>query len=143
MNIQSIIRHSELKDELFKAKSSELAMGIKVEKEHAETIKFIKDYYKKNEKFPPDKEVYKHIASNHLDEFKKYYSELKEMEEKLKNEVKGKAPVESELIAFLKRNPNSTDEEMHAFAKKKKYDIHKLEAMAYRLATKAIKDKES
>jgi len=62
----------------------QLKMGVKIEKEHASTYQFIKDYYKANKDFPPDEEVYKHIAMNHLDEFSNYYTELVKMEKKLK-----------------------------------------------------------
>lgn len=66
----------------------QLAMGIKVEKEHADTIKWIKDFQKENGKFPPDEEVYKRIASDHLAEFSTYYENLKKMEDGMKKEDK-------------------------------------------------------
>ena len=71
----------------FPTVKSELSKGIDIEKEHGDTIKFIKDYYKKNGKFPPDEEVFKNIAQDHLDEFKNYYSELQKMEANLKSEL--------------------------------------------------------
>ena len=60
--------------------SPELAEGTRIESEHALTIKWIEDYYAKNGQFPPDEEVFKQIAVDHLDEFKDYYSRLKSME---------------------------------------------------------------
>jgi hypothetical protein len=58
----------------------QLSMGIAVEKEHAKTISWIKEYYNKNRKFPPEEEVFKSIAKDHLSEFKDYYTKLKTME---------------------------------------------------------------
>jgi len=56
---------------------NQLKMGIKEEKEHSPTYDFIKQYFKKNKKFPSKKEVYKQIAKDHLKEDKKYYTKLK------------------------------------------------------------------
>jgi len=74
-------------DELNSSKydSVQLEMGIKVEMEHANTVKFIKDYYNKNNEFPDDKDIAKHIAMDHLDEFSDYYTYLKNMENEFKN----------------------------------------------------------
>lgn len=57
--------------------NKQLRMGIKAESEHKGTIKFIKDYKKKFGKFPPSRDVYIHIALDHLREDPKYYSKLK------------------------------------------------------------------
>lgn len=46
------------------------------------------------------------------------------------------AIVLSEVISFLAQNPNVTDEEFHAFAETKGYDVHQAEAVAYSLAAK-------
>ena len=51
--------------------SKEMNMGIETEKEHS-----------------PDIEIRKEISRDHLQEFKNYYTGLKEMEEKLKKEKK-------------------------------------------------------
>lgn len=71
-------------DELLKISKEvdpkELEMGIKVEREHASTIKWIKEYYKEHNEFPPDEEVFEKISLEHLDEFKDYYTRLKAME---------------------------------------------------------------
>ena len=58
----------------------QIKAGIDIEKEHKPTINWIKSYYKKHKKFPPDKEVYKSISKDHLKEFKDYYTHLKKME---------------------------------------------------------------
>ena len=54
--------------------TKELRMGIKVEAEHKGTYKFIKDFYKKNKRFPTQNEVYKKIAKDHLEEDKKWHN---------------------------------------------------------------------
>lgn len=72
-------------------KATQLQIGTKLESEHKETFQFIKQYLKDHGKLPPEKEVYKHIAENHLDEFKNYYTKLIEMESKMKKEDMKKA----------------------------------------------------
>jgi sulfur relay (sulfurtransferase) DsrC/TusE family protein len=57
--------------------NKQLKMGIKVELEHAKTFKFIKDYYKKNKKFPNNKVIATRISKDHLKESSVYYSKLK------------------------------------------------------------------
>lgn len=58
--------------------TTQLSMGIKIEREHSKTLDFIKKYHKRYGKFPPNVDVYRHIASDHLREDKRYYSKLKE-----------------------------------------------------------------
>jgi hypothetical protein len=58
-------------------KSSQYKMGLRVEKEHKNTIKFIKKYVQKNKKFPSDKQIFGSITKDHLAESKTYYSKLK------------------------------------------------------------------
>jgi len=72
-------------------KATQLQIGTKLESEHKETFQFIKQYLKDHGKLPPEQEVYKHIAENHLDEFKNYYTKLIEMESKMKKEDMKKA----------------------------------------------------
>lgn len=72
-------------------KATQLQIGSKLESEHKETFQFIKQYLKDHGKLPPEKEVYKHIAENHLDEFKNYYTKLIEMEKRMKKEDMKKA----------------------------------------------------
>lgn len=62
---------------------TELQRGTKVELEHTETFKFIKEYYLENKEFPSDEEVAKHIAMDHLKESVEYYIYLDDMEKKL------------------------------------------------------------
>jgi len=57
--------------------TKQLRMGIKVEREHKGTYKFIKDYFKKHKKFPTQQEVYKRIAKEHIAEDPKYYTKIK------------------------------------------------------------------
>lgn len=58
-------------------KNGQLRMGIKVESEHAGTLRFIKKYVDTHKSFPPKRLVYMSIAKDHLKEDKKYYSKLK------------------------------------------------------------------
>jgi hypothetical protein len=55
----------------------EIHDGILVEREHAGTYAYINNFVKRNKRMPPKKEVYKHIALNHLSENKHYYKALK------------------------------------------------------------------
>jgi len=57
---------------------SELQKGIKVEREHKKTIRFLKAFYKKHGRFPDDDEIYKSIAKDHLSEHRDYYKKLME-----------------------------------------------------------------
>lgn len=57
--------------------TSQLRMGMKVEAEHSSTLKYIKRYYNKHHKMPPQKSIFQHIARDHLREDKKYYTKLK------------------------------------------------------------------
>jgi len=57
--------------------TTQLSMGQKIEAEHSGTLKFIKRYYKKNGCMPPQKDIFKYIARDHLREDKQYYSKLK------------------------------------------------------------------
>ena len=55
---------------------TELQKGIKVEREHKRTVKYLKAFYKKNKRFPTNREIYKSIAKDHLMEHKDYYAKL-------------------------------------------------------------------
>jgi len=57
----------------------QLLEGQKIEEEHKDTVGWLKD----NPEAPP-KAAYRSIAADHLDEDKKYYTHLKEMEDKYK-----------------------------------------------------------
>jgi SPP1 gp7 family putative phage head morphogenesis protein len=63
-------------------KKSALDDGIKVEREHVETVEFIREYFEKNDKMPTSEEIYEHIAKDHLKEDPNYYDKLKIMEGK-------------------------------------------------------------
>jgi hypothetical protein len=82
-----------------KEDKSALELGTKIESEHKETFDFIRDYYNKHDEMPPEKEVYKHIAANHLAEFKNYYQALMAMEKKLKSGKMEKA----RMTKYVKR----------------------------------------
>jgi len=57
---------------------SELQKGIKVEREHKKTIRFLKHFVKKHGRFPSDEEIFKSISKDHLEENKDYYKKLVE-----------------------------------------------------------------
>ena len=60
---------------------SELAMGKEVEKEHDRTYNRIKTYFEETGDFPSKEDVFQWIAEDHLEEFKDYYTRLKQMEQ--------------------------------------------------------------
>lgn len=68
-------------------KASQLSIGTRIEAEHKDTLKFIKDYHEKHGKYPPEEEVYKQIARDHLSEFKDYYTRLIAMEKQAEKEM--------------------------------------------------------
>ena len=43
--------------------------------------------------------------------------------------------INEDAFSFLKENPNPSDPQVHAFAEKKKYDIHDFEKEIYKLAS--------
>jgi sulfur relay (sulfurtransferase) DsrC/TusE family protein len=56
--------------------NKQLRLGLKVEAEHAHTMRFISKYLKTHNKLPAKKLVYMSIAKDHLKEDKKYYTKL-------------------------------------------------------------------
>lgn len=116
------------------SKANELNTGIKVEKEHIPTMKYIKDSMGKYHKMATTENIARHIAEDHLDEMSDYYTRLLEME-KIAEDDKKRPAIEIEVIKFLLKNPNPPDSKIHAFADKKKISPHKLEAVFYKLAT--------
>ena len=65
--------------------------------------------------------------------------ENNEEEAKPKN---GKACKDEDVIEFLKENPNPSDDDVHDWAEEKGFDIHKLESIFYKLATKYVQSME-
>jgi len=51
--------------------------------------------------------------------------------------AKGKTPSAKAVKAFLKKNPNLSDDDFHDWCEKKGYNVHKAEEVAYRLAAKS------
>ena len=62
-------------------------------------------------------------------------------ETKWSKQVYGKKDdkMKSDVIEFLKKNPDPKDADLHAWAEMKKYDIHEVETKIYELATKFVK----
>jgi len=73
-----------------KEDKDQLAMGIKIEVEHAPTIEKIRASVKDGVISMTDEEIYASIAGDHISEFPNgsYYSELEKLEKKLKSEHK-------------------------------------------------------
>ena len=46
--------------------------------------------------------------------------------------------MKSDIIDFLRRNPNPSDADFHKFAEENEYDVHEAEAKAYELATSYV-----
>ena len=119
--------------------NKQIKMGIKIEHEHS-----------------PDDNVAAEISKDHLTETPFYYDYLEEMESEFKEnykedlkrggmeeegeEEKGmKKASDGDVILFLKKSPNPSDDAVHAFAEKNKFEIHSLEAIFYKFATKYVK----
>ena len=113
---------------------NQISIGTKIESEHKETVAFIKSYFQEYKKLPSNKEIYKHIAENHVAEISDYYTRLIEMEKQVEADKK-RSPLEIEILQFLIKNPNPDDPAIHALAEKKGIDAHKFEAMVYKIAT--------
>jgi len=54
----------------------QMKMGVKVEREHKDTVEFIRKFFKKNKRLPTNNEIYKSIAVDHLEEDPNYYTKL-------------------------------------------------------------------
>ena len=67
---------------IIKSESDQLKMGIVVEKEHADTIKWLAEKLGGEANEGLVNEVAAKIAEDHLKEMPDYYSKLKEMESK-------------------------------------------------------------
>jgi len=116
-------------------KSEELKIGIKVEKEHANTVKKIKD------KNLNEHESAKLIAKDHIKEAKDkgydYYKRLLVMENL--EDYKG---IDKKIIEYIKSNNFIKDEKgIHEFAKKLKINQHKLEERIYAILKDVVGNK--
>jgi sulfur relay (sulfurtransferase) DsrC/TusE family protein len=56
---------------------TQLTIGTKIEREHRATYNFLKKYVAEHRAMPKAKQLYKHIAENHLKEHPNYYTKLK------------------------------------------------------------------
>lgn len=106
-----------------------LQQGIEIEMEHTD-----------------DENIAREIAMDHLTEDPEYYTKLSEMEGNTEKaflkallQPKERAKQREEVAAWLKDNPNPKDEELHAWAESKGYDIDEVEGDMYRLATNQVK----
>lgn len=58
---------------------NQLKKGTKVEAEHRDVVKWLRNYEKKYDTLPKNRTIYKHIAKTHLKENPNYYKKLKKM----------------------------------------------------------------
>jgi hypothetical protein len=80
------------------------------------------------------------IAMDHLTEIPDYYTRLDAVEEAAKEEKK-KSP-KGKLLRFFRENPNPSDDEVHAFAKRQGINEHRLEEKVYKAFAELLGAKE-
>jgi hypothetical protein len=69
-------------------------------------------------------------------------SASEEERENAKMQTGTKKASEKDVIAFLKDHPNPDDDDVHDWATEKGYEIHGLEKIFYKLATKYVEEEE-
>ena len=72
------------------------------------------------------------------DETEEEDEEEEEEEEESKPKKNGKGCKESDVVEFLKSNPNPSDDDVHDWAEENGFDVDKLESIFYKLATKYV-----
>jgi predicted ABC-type ATPase len=107
--------------------------GVRIEMEHADTIRRIKG----NPKLTI-RAVAKMIADDHEAELPDYYDRLIKMEVKAKYKGKG-APSEKDVVEFLKKNQNPPDDQVHAWAERNGWEVDATEAAIYKLASEHVR----
>jgi hypothetical protein len=127
---------------------SEIKTGTKVESEHKGTVEFITEYLRTNGKLPNSKDIYTHIAKDHVegsdneDGVKDYYTRLLAMEDSAKSDKK-RPKIELDAINFLLKNPNPSDKKLHGYAEKIGHEHSVFEEAVYKLATeRALESKD-
>lgn len=105
-------KRMEMKEDMDK----EMSMGKNVEKEHDPTYKRIKKYYEKHNNFPDKEMVFKWIASDHLDEFKDYYTRLKKMEKEAEKDKEASKKKITEGVFNLKCDIKALYEQVKKYA---------------------------
>lgn len=117
---------------------SEIAMGMKVEKEHTDS-----------------KELAKQIAVDHLTEFPDYYTRLDKMEseaKKAKQAAEAMADAEQgsvniseeqkqQIIDYIKQTAKLKDEDLHELFAKLNINPHRAEDVIYEFAHELLNDK--
>lgn len=64
---------------------------------------------------------------------------IKEEEETTEELPKQKGNLEQKIISFISENPNPSDKDLHAWAEKESLNVHEVETIIYKLATKMVK----
>lgn len=114
----------------------QIQKGLKVEKEHASTIQWLKDN--------PDatlEQALEHISKDHLKEIGDYYDWLDLMEGAAKAAKNGDATKQA-VLKFFAANPNPEDAKVHELAASLKLDPDELEDQIYALLTELLKGKK-
>ncbi len=70
------IKKDIIAEEVSQGLEWQMAEGFKIEHEHQPTYNFIVKYLEENKKLPPADELFKHIAEDHLNDDKQYYTHL-------------------------------------------------------------------
>ena len=56
---------------------SELRIGIRMESEHKDLVKYLRGYVKRHKTIPSPRKIYKKISEAHIRENPKYYTKLR------------------------------------------------------------------
>jgi hypothetical protein len=62
------------------------------------------------------------------------------IEDSEESKEKENVPTKKQLINWLKDNPNPEDEDLHKWAEDNGWDIHEVEDMMYKIATKHVEE---
>ena len=91
-----------------KEDKDQLAMGIKIEAEHAPTIEKIRASVKDGQIGLSDEEIYALIAADHISESETYYTDLAKIEKKSKGDQKKEDPKEENLEEAMTEEEKET-----------------------------------
>jgi len=60
-------------------------------------------------------------------------------DEEEEGKATGKTPSTNQVVAFLRANPNPTDDDFHDWCEEHGFDVHKAEEVTYRIASASVK----
>jgi len=67
---------------------------------------------------------------------------IEDSESKPESKEKENVPTKEQLINWLRDNPDPEDEDLHKWVEENGWDIHEVEDMMYKIATKHVKEVE-